>query len=188
VSSSAPARRCATEPRRPVTFQPQVTCGVCHPCRHGAYHICDRLKVMDSRPPGPLRSSSPSTRRSLAPAEAMSMEQGAMVEPLAVASMRSSASWRIRKKCWCSGGTDRQPGGPGGARARSCRVMITDTSDYRLELAERCGIPLRVNPLKVDLGEPSGNDSGGQGRPHLRVRRRAEDGGAGGQHRPEGTT
>jgi len=31
--------------------------------------------------------------------------------------------------------------------------MITDTSDYRLELAERCGIPLRVNPLKVDLGE-----------------------------------
>src|SRR5207253_10398540 len=32
-------------------------------------------------------------------------------------------------------------------------VMITDTSDYRLELAARCGIELRVNPLKADLGE-----------------------------------
>ena len=30
----------------PVTFQPQVTCGTCYPCRHGAYHICDNLKVM----------------------------------------------------------------------------------------------------------------------------------------------
>src|SRR5438270_120289 len=33
-------------PGDPVTFQPQVTCGVCYPCRHGAYHICDKLKVM----------------------------------------------------------------------------------------------------------------------------------------------
>jgi len=32
-------------------------------------------------------------------------------------------------------------------------VMITDTSDYRLELAARCGIELRVNPLKADLTE-----------------------------------
>src|SRR5512136_2070934 len=29
-----------------VTFMPQVTCGVCYPCRHGMYHICDSLKVM----------------------------------------------------------------------------------------------------------------------------------------------
>jgi hypothetical protein len=29
-----------------VTIQPQVTCGTCYPCTHGAYHICDSLKVM----------------------------------------------------------------------------------------------------------------------------------------------
>ena len=29
-----------------VVFMPQVTCGVCYPCRHGMYHICDHLKVM----------------------------------------------------------------------------------------------------------------------------------------------
>ena len=29
-----------------VVFMPQVTCGVCYPCRHGMYHICDSLKVM----------------------------------------------------------------------------------------------------------------------------------------------
>ena len=29
-----------------VTIQPQVTCGTCYACTHGAYHICDNLKVM----------------------------------------------------------------------------------------------------------------------------------------------
>lgn len=29
-----------------VTIQPQVTCGKCYACTHGAYHICDDLKVM----------------------------------------------------------------------------------------------------------------------------------------------
>jgi len=95
-------------------------------------------------------------------AKGMSLEQGAMVEPLAVSvHALERVGGAPGRRCWCSG-RDRL----GNLVAQAARglgaaaVMITDTSDYRLEVAERCGIPLRVNPLKVDLGEPSGNDSG----------------------------
>jgi L-iditol 2-dehydrogenase len=85
----------------------------------------------------------------------MSLEQGAMVEPLAVAvHALERVGGASGKKVLVLGA------GPiGNLVAQAARglgaaaVMITDTSDYRLELAERCGIPLRVNPLKVDLGE-----------------------------------
>ena len=127
-------------PGDPVTFQPQVTCGVCHPCRHGAYHICDRLKVMGFQTTGAASELfAVDATKVLRLSKGMSLEQGAMVEPLAVA---VHALERV-------GGTSGKKVLVLGAAA----VMITDTSDYRLELAERCGIPLRVNPLKVDLGE-----------------------------------
>jgi L-iditol 2-dehydrogenase len=35
-----------------VTIQLQVTRGTCYPCTHGAYHICDNLKVMGFRTTG----------------------------------------------------------------------------------------------------------------------------------------
>jgi L-iditol 2-dehydrogenase len=85
----------------------------------------------------------------------MSLELGAMVEPLAVGvHALERVGGASGKKVLVLGA------GPiGNLVAQAARglgaaaVMITDTSDYRLELAERCGIPLRVNPLKVDLGE-----------------------------------
>jgi len=143
-------------PGDPVTFQPQVTCGVCHPCRHGAYHICDRLKVMGFQTTGAASELfAVDATKVLRLPKTMSMEQGAMVEPLAVGvHALERVGGASGKKVLVLGA------GPiGNLVAQAARglgaaaVMITDTSDYRLELAERCGIPLRVNPLKVDLGE-----------------------------------
>src|SRR2546428_9239163 len=87
--------------------------------------------------------------------KSMSLEQGAMVEPLAVAVHAiERVGGAAGKKVLVLGA------GPiGNLVAQAARglgaaaVMITDTSEYRLELAARCGIPLRVNPLKVDLAE-----------------------------------
>jgi len=143
-------------PGDPVTFQPQVTCGVCHPCRHGAYHICDRLKVMGFQTTGAASELfAVDATKVLRLPKGMSLEQGAMVEPLAVAvHALERVGGASGKKVLVLGA------GPiGNLVAQAARglgaaaVMITDTSEYRLELAERCGIPLRVNPLKVDLGE-----------------------------------
>ncbi len=29
-----------------VTVEPQVYCGICYPCKHGKYNLCENLKVM----------------------------------------------------------------------------------------------------------------------------------------------
>ena len=139
-----------------VTFQPQVTCGICHPCRHGAYHICDQLKVMGFQTTGAASELfAVDASKVLRLPKSMSLEQGAMVEPLAVGvHALERAGGPAGKKVLVLGA-----GPVGNLVAQAARglgaaaVMITDTSDYRLDLAERCGIPLRVNPLKVDLGE-----------------------------------
>ena len=143
-------------PGDPVTFQPQVTCGICHPCRHGAYHICDQLKVMGFQTTGAASELfAVDASKVLRLPKSMSLEQGAMVEPLAVGvHALERAGGPTGKKVLVLGA-----GPVGNLVAQAARalgaaaVMITDTSDYRLDLAERCGIPLRVNPLKVDLGE-----------------------------------
>ena len=155
VERTGPAVR-GLSPGDPVTFQPQVTCGICHPCRHGAYHICDQLKVMGFQTTGAASELfAVDASKVLRLPKSMSLEQGAMVEPLAVGvHALERAGGPTGKKVLVLGA-----GPVGNLVAQAARalgaaaVMITDTSDYRLDLAERCGIPLRVNPLKVDLGE-----------------------------------
>jgi L-iditol 2-dehydrogenase len=140
----------------PVTFQPQVTCGKYYPCQHGAYHICDQLKVMGFQTTGAaseLFAVDASKVLRLPPG--MSLEHGAMMEPLAVAVHAIGRGGGVSgKKVLVLGA------GPiGNLVAQAARglgaaaVMITDVSEYRLQLAARCGLPDGVNPAAADLGE-----------------------------------
>jgi len=137
-----------------VTFQPQVTCGACHPCRHGAYHICDQLKVMGFQTTGAASELfAVDADKVLRLPAGMSLEQGAMIEPLAVGvHALDRVGGAAGRKVLVLGA------GPiGNLVAQAARglgataVMITDVSDWRLELAGRCGIELRVNPAREDL-------------------------------------
>jgi L-iditol 2-dehydrogenase len=142
-------------PGEPVTFQPQVTCGVCWPCTHGQYHICDQLKVMGFQTTGAASELfAVDAAKALRLPSGMSLEHGAMMEPLAVAVHALSRG---------GGATGRKVlvlgAGPiGNLVAQAARglgaadVLITDVSDWRLQLAARCGLEGGVNPGKVDLG------------------------------------
>ena len=141
-------------PGDPVTFQPQVTCGTCYPCTHGAYHICDALKVMGFQTTGAASEFfAVDAAKVLKLPKGMSFEHGAMMEPLAVAlHALGRGGGAAGKKVLVLGA------GPiGNLVAQAARgsgaaaVMITDVSDYRLELAGRCGIEARANPSRVDL-------------------------------------
>ncbi|MGZ5959355.1 MAG: zinc-dependent alcohol dehydrogenase [Myxococcaceae bacterium] len=141
-------------PGDPVTLQPQVTCGTCYPCTHGAYHICDALKVMGFQTTGAASEFfAVDAAKVLKLPKGMSFEHGAMMEPLAVAvHALGRGGGAAGKKVLVLGA------GPiGNLVAQAARgtgaaaVTITDVSDYRLELAGRCGIEARVNPSKVDL-------------------------------------
>ena len=69
-----------------VTIQPQVVCGKCYPCLHGSYHICDSLKVMGFQTTGTASEYfAVDSEKVLKLPAGLSFDEGAMVEPLAVA-------------------------------------------------------------------------------------------------------
>jgi len=87
--------------------------------------------------------------------DSMSYEEGAMVEPLAVVAhaLRRTAGV-IGKKILILGA------GPIGNLAAQAAMglgaetaLITDISNYRLSVAEKCRIPFRVNPNEQKLGD-----------------------------------
>jgi L-iditol 2-dehydrogenase len=139
-----------------VTIQPQVTCGECYSCRNGDYHICDSLKVMGFQTTGAASEffAVDATKVLKLPDE-LSLDEGAMVEPLAVAvHALGRAGGAAGKKVLVLGA------GPiGNLVAQAAKgtgaqsVMISDLSDYRLGLAKACGVDCTVNPSTADLGE-----------------------------------
>ena len=140
----------------PVTFQPQVTCGTCYPCRHGAYHICDNLKVMGFQTTGAgSELFALDARLVLKLPSGTSYDHGAMVEPTAVGVHAIARGGGVAgKKVLVLGA------GPIGnltaqvARGLGAsRVMITDVSDYRLGIARECGADATANTGREDLGE-----------------------------------
>ena len=69
-----------------VTIEPQVYCGHCYPCRHGKYNLCEELKVMGFQTTGTASEYFAVDASKVTPIpKEMSYEEGAMIEPLAVA-------------------------------------------------------------------------------------------------------
>lgn len=137
-----------------VTIQPQVVCGTCYSCTHGAYHICDSLKVMGFQTTGMASEYfCTDSDRVLKLPIGMSVDEGAMVEPVSVACHSLSRSVDIKGKniivmgAGPIGNLVGQVAKGLGAKA----VLITDLSDFRLTLAKKVGIDFTVNPLNEDL-------------------------------------
>ncbi|NHJ48231.1 MAG: zinc-binding dehydrogenase [Asgard group archaeon] len=144
------------KPGDKVTIQPQVVCEKCHSCLSGKYHICDELKVMGFQTTGTASDFFVTeASRVLKLPDDMTYDQGAMIEPMAVA-------------CGVFTKTDDLNGlnvivlgaGPIGnltaqtAKALGAKsVLITDVSDFRLEIAKKVGIDFTINPSKQNLSE-----------------------------------
>lgn len=148
-----------------VTVQPQVVCGECYPCTHGLYNDCEVLKVMGFQTTG-LASEYfvVDAKKALKLPQGMSLEHGAMIEPLAVA---VHAVWRFGdikgKNVLITGG------GPIGnlvaqaAKAMGAsNVLLSEISKYRLEVAEKCGITT-VNPKDKKLKDAIADNFGKDG-------------------------
>ena len=143
-------------PGQAVTFQPQVTCGTCYPCTHGDYHICDHLKVMGFQTTGAASELfAVDAKKVLRLPPGMSLEHGAMMEPLAVGvhALKRGGGSKGRKVLVLGAGPIGNLVAQAARGLGATDVLITDLSDYRLELAARCGISGGVNPAKADLSE-----------------------------------
>ncbi len=138
-----------------VTVMPQLVCGVCHPCTHGSYHICNELKVIGCQADGAAREFIPVDQELVVKLpQDMSFDHGAMVEPVAV------GVHAVRRLSDVSGMKILVLGaGPIGNLAAqvakglgAAAVMITDVSAFRLEKARDCGIDQVVN-VAIELLE-----------------------------------
>lgn len=139
-----------------VTIQPQVVCGACYPCRHGKYNLCEQLKVMGFQTTGVASHFFAVDARKVTPLpETMSLDDGAMIEPLAVAvhAVRRAGDVRGQKIVVLGAGPIGNLVAQTAAGLGAADVMITDVSDWRLEKAAQCGAAHCVNTKREDLGE-----------------------------------
>ena len=140
-----------------VTATPQDVCGACPPCRRGDYHICDRLKVRGFQASGCAQELFVTEAAKIVPLPAsFTFEQGAFVEPAAVGVHAVARAGRLAGRNVAVLGA-----GPIGnlvgqvARFRGAKVLVTDLSEFRLEVAARCGLKSVSDARTEGLAEAS---------------------------------
>ena len=126
-----------------VAIEPGTPCRHCHECLSGRYHLCPDLEFFATPPyDGALVQRMATDARNLYPLpDAMSYEQGALVEPLSV------GIWGCRRAGLQPGDEVLVTGaGPVGLLAAAVArafgalsVTVTDVSPFRLELAASMG-------------------------------------------------
>ena len=139
-----------------VTIEPQVFCGHCYPCTHGKYNLCEELKVMGFQTTGTASEYFTVDASKITPIpDAMTYNEGAMIEPLAVTVHAAKRFPDIKGAKVAIIGC-----GPIGILLSqsvkalgASEVLITDISDYRLELAKSLGVDYAVNTKDKDFGE-----------------------------------
>ena len=139
-----------------VTIEPQVFCGKCHPCTHGKYNLCESLKVMGFQTTGTASEyfAVDQSKVDLLP-ESMDFDEGAMLEPLAVTVHAAKRAGDVKGLNVCVLGC-----GPIGILLiqslkafGAAKVLATDVSDYRLELAKQCGADVTINTKNAEFGQ-----------------------------------
>lgn len=138
-----------------VTIEPQVFCGHCHPCTHGKYNLCEELKVMGFQTTGTASTYFAVDSSKVTPIpQAMSFEEGAMIEPLAVAvhAVRRYGDVTGQKVVVLGAGPIGNLVAQVAKAMGAETVMVTDVSDYRLELAKKCGADVVVNTREQEFG------------------------------------
>ena len=135
-----------------VTVRPLDYCGTCPACLAGHSHICQQLKFIGIDAPGALQGlwTVPAHTLHRLP-DSLSREQGALVEPVAV------ACHDVRLGEVKSGDyVVVQGGGPIGvlialvAQSKGAKVVISEVNPFRLKLATELGLHA-VNAGETDL-------------------------------------
>ena len=139
-----------------VVLEPQVTCGKCYPCTHGKYNLCTELKVMGFQTTGAASEyfAVDASKVDVIP-DSMTYDEAALIEPLAVTVHAAKRFQDINGANVSIIGC-----GPIGILLmQSCKalgaakVLITDISDYRLELAKSLGADYAINTAKVPYAD-----------------------------------
>ncbi len=135
-----------------VVVRPLDYCGKCPACDDGHSHVCQNLKFMGIDTPGAMQSNWTVKARTLHKLpDNVSLQHGALVEPLAVACHDvRRVNLKAGERAVVLGG------GPIGqlvalaAKSVGAEVVISEINDARRGFAEKYGIDT-INPLQEDL-------------------------------------
>lgn len=138
-----------------VALEPGVPCGKCEFCRSGRYNLCPDVHFMAAPPyHGALKSYlAHSADMCFKLPDSMTMQEGAMLEPLAVgmhAAMRGGVSMG-NSVCILGSGTI------GIMTLLACKalgatqIIVSDLFENRLEQAKQFGADLVINPKEQDM-------------------------------------
>lgn len=139
-----------------VTIEPQLVCGECHPCRNGKYNLCEKLRVMGFQAPGTAAEYFCTDENKItALPDSISFDEGAMIEPLAVAvhAVKQAGDVTGKKIAVLGAGPIGNLVAQAALGMGADEVFITDISDYRLSLARDMGITYTVNTKEKDFGQ-----------------------------------
>lgn len=139
-----------------VTIQPQIVCGKCYPCTHGKYNLCEELRVMGFQATGVASHYFAVDSAKVTPLpDDMSFDEGAMIEPLAVAvhAIRQAGDINGLKVAILGAGPIGNLVAQAAKALGAASVMITDVSDYRLDIASKCGIDYCINTKNENFGD-----------------------------------
>lgn len=153
-------------PGTKATARPQIVCGKCRPCRRGDYNICDVLKVQGFQAPGCAQDLFITTKdRIVLLPDNLTFEQGALIEPAAVAVHSTGRADDLKGKnvVVLGAGTI----GNLVAQVSRCRgakkILITDLSDTRLDVAQKCKVSVISNAARESLVDASKRAFGDEG-------------------------
>ena len=155
------------KPGMKATARPQIVCGKCRPCRRGDYNICDELKVEGFQAPGCAQDLFVTTKDKIVPLpDSMTFDQGALVEPASVATHSTLRAGDLAGKNVVVLGAATI--GNLVAQVARCRgakkVLIRNrSSDFRLDIAKKCGIPDTSSSRRETLAEASQRVFGDEG-------------------------
>ena len=139
-----------------VTIQPQQVCGLCFQCVNGKYNLCEQLKVMGFQAPGMASEFFAVDSEKIIPLpSSMTFDDGAMIEPVAVAvhAIRRIANIKGIKIVVIGAGPIGNLVAQVGKGMGAESVLITDISEYRLSVAKDCGIDHIANTRAIDMGD-----------------------------------
>ncbi len=146
----------AVKPGNRATARPQLVCGTCGPCKRGQYNACQELKVQGFQAPGVAQDFFVVTEDRIVPfPETMTFEQGAMIEPAAVGahSTNRPAGFQGKNVVVAGAGTIGNLVAQFAKARGAGKVLITDVSDFRLDIAKQCGIEGTANVKSTSFEE-----------------------------------
>jgi threonine dehydrogenase-like Zn-dependent dehydrogenase len=157
----------AVQPGDRVTVEPHYGCGHCRACREGAYNACASKQVLGTQSwPGSFGELIVVPEATVVPLPAgVSMEQGALIEPIAV------GVHAVRRAGVGLGDTVAILGaGPIGLglllaaqAAGAATTLVTDVSAYHRGIAVQMGATAALDPATEDVAAAAQDYSGGEG-------------------------